>query len=141
MEITYINFISHFISKFETPLTLPSQNIHSLRKDIEKCLYDRSFAISKKDIERAASIARKKLGVSENKELLYRLELSGIYILEKSMGLSIDAYSTWTNKDIPFLYLVLKKNLLCVVILTLLMSWDICSCISISIWIVLIKKN
>lgn len=110
MEITYINFISHFISKFETPLTLPAQNIHSLRKDIEKCLYERSFAISKKDIERAASIARKKLGVSENKELLYRLELSGIYILEKSMGLSIDAYSTWTNKDIPFIILGTEKK-------------------------------
>ncbi|GEQ32610.1 spr1629 family repressor/antitoxin [Marinilactibacillus psychrotolerans] len=110
MEITYINFISHFISKFETPLTLPAQNIYSLRKDIEKCLYDRSFAISKKDIERAASIARKKLGVSENKELLYRLELSGIYILEKSMGLSIDAYSTWTNKDIPFIILGTEKK-------------------------------
>lgn len=110
MEITYINFVSYFISRFEKTLTLPAQNIYSLRKKIEKYLYNRPSIINKKTIEKAAYIARDKLGITENKELLYKLELSGIYILEKNMGLSIDAYSTWTTNGIPFIVLGTEKK-------------------------------
>ncbi|WP_208560479.1 XRE family transcriptional regulator [Marinilactibacillus kalidii] len=109
MEMTYINFVNHFISKFEKTVALPTQTIFSLRKNVETYLY-RSSSIEKNTIEHVASIARKKLGIIENKELLYRLELSGIYILEKNMGSRIDAYSTWTKKDIPFIILGTEKK-------------------------------
>lgn len=52
----------------------------------------------------------KKLDVQSNSELLYKLELSGIYILEKNIGTSIDAYSTWTSQEKPFIILGNKKS-------------------------------
>lgn len=44
-----------------------------------------------------ATYARKKLSVSNNRDLMYILENSGIYILEKNLGATIDAYSTCTE--------------------------------------------
>jgi Zn-dependent peptidase ImmA (M78 family) len=42
---------------------------------------------------------------------MYRLEVSGIYIVEKDLGMAIDAYSTWTIDQRPFIVLGnLKKS-------------------------------
>lgn len=112
MEITYINFINYFISTFEKVLTSPDHSLHSLRKTIETHIYQNQLETTdfKMTIKQAASLARRHLAITDNKELLYKLELSGIYILEKNMGLTIDAYSTWTKNNIPFIILGTTKK-------------------------------
>ncbi|WP_332237044.1 ImmA/IrrE family metallo-endopeptidase [Sporolactobacillus sp. KGMB 08714] len=56
-------------------------------------------------ITRTADLARKFLKLRHNKDLIYTLEISGIYIVEKTLGPEIDAYSTITDDGRPFIIL------------------------------------
>ncbi|MBO0409614.1 XRE family transcriptional regulator [Enterococcus hulanensis] len=106
METTYINFINHFISEFEYNVDAPQGSIHSLRKYSEAIYYKPAVKMKKNDVlAHLAENAREKLALQNNKDLLYKLEMAGISILEKNMGSSIDAYSTWTKEDRAFIIL------------------------------------
>ena len=111
METTYLDFISYFLDNFENKLNLPVSTIKQLREESIQILN-----LSNKENNEASQLeiiaenARKKLDIQSNEELLYKLELSGIYILEKNMGASIDAYSTWTNEEKPFIILGNRKK-------------------------------
>ncbi|MGX7195763.1 spr1629 family repressor/antitoxin [Enterococcus olivae] len=111
METTFIDFVSYFLDKFESKLHLP-MNVLSPLRDESIQLYNRSLDTTDRllQLEKIAENARKKLDVQANSELLYKLELSGIYVLEKNMGATIDAYSTWTNQGKPFIILGNKKK-------------------------------
>ncbi|WP_430598279.1 helix-turn-helix domain-containing protein [Enterococcus sp. AZ177] len=111
METTFIDFASYFLDKFESKLNLPTSPLPLLR-DESIPLYNRSMETNDRllQLENIAENARKKLDLQSNSELLYKLELSGIYILEKNMGTSIDAYSTWTSQEKPFIILGNKKK-------------------------------
>lgn len=106
METTYVNFIHYFIETFEKQLDFPASTITLLRDETLSLYYKANDANNKKSLlENIAEIARIKLNVQDNRELLYKLELSGINVLEKSMGSSIDAYSTWINTEAAFIIL------------------------------------
>ncbi|MBM5607646.1 helix-turn-helix domain-containing protein [Listeria ivanovii] len=111
METTFIDFTSYFLDKFESKLNLQASLLSQLRNESIQ-LYNTSTEASDRllQLEIIAENAREKLDVQSNSELLYKLELSGIYILEKSMGVSIDAYSTWTSQEKPFIILGNKKK-------------------------------
>lgn len=110
METTYLDYISYYIDDFESKLNLSVSTIKQLRDESIQ-LYNVSTNSSRKSqLEIIAENARKKLNMQSNEELLYKLELSGIYILEKNMGASIDAYSTWTHEDKPFIILGNRKK-------------------------------
>lgn len=111
METSFINFISFFLNKFESRLNLPNTNISQLRDESIE-LYNKLVESEDRigQLEMIAENAREKLGVETNSDLLYRLELSGIYILEKNMGSNVDAYSTWTDEEKPFIILGNKKK-------------------------------
>lgn len=111
METTFIDFTSYFLDKFESKLNLPTSPLPSLRDESIQ-LYNMSMETNDRllQLEKIAENARKRLDVQSNSELLYKLELSGIYILEKNMGISIDAYSTWTSQEKPFIILGNKKK-------------------------------
>ncbi|MDT1957013.1 XRE family transcriptional regulator [Carnobacterium divergens] len=111
METTFIDFTSYFLDKFESKLNLPTSPLPSLRDESIQ-LYNMSMETNDRllQLEKIAENARKRLDVQSNSELLYKLELSGIYILEKNMGTSIDAYSTWTSQEKSFIILGNKKK-------------------------------
>lgn len=111
METTFIDFTSFFLNKFESKLNLPTSSLQLLRDESIQ-LYNMSMETNDRllQLEKIAENARKRLDVQSNSELLYKLELSGIYILEKNMGTSIDAYSTWTSQEKPFIILGNKKK-------------------------------
>ncbi|WP_235004712.1 helix-turn-helix domain-containing protein [Listeria monocytogenes] len=111
METTFIDFTSYFLDKFESKLNLPTSPLPLLRDESVQ-LYNMSTKTNDRllQLENIAENARKKLDVQSNSELLYKLELSGIYILEKNIGTSIDAYSTWTSQEKPFIILGNKKS-------------------------------
>lgn len=94
METTYLNFVDYVISDFEQYLA-PSSNAIAFMSE----------SAYRKSIQEVAQEARKELALSNNKDLMYRLELAGIYILEKNIGPNIDAYSTWTKDDRAFIIL------------------------------------
>ncbi|HAC1156999.1 TPA_asm: ImmA/IrrE family metallo-endopeptidase, partial [Listeria monocytogenes] len=105
------DFTSFFLNKFESKLNLPTSFLPLLRDESIQ-LYNMSTETNNRllQLENIAENARKKLDIQSNSELLYKLELSGIYILEKNMGTSIDAYSTWTSQEKPFIILGNKKK-------------------------------
>ena len=111
METTYLDFVSHFILAFEANVEEPSKTIYHLRQASEKYYYSASKTTDKKVIiQHLAEKARIELNVKNNKELLYKLEMSGISILEKNMGAEIDAYSVWTKENRPLIILGNRKK-------------------------------
>ncbi len=56
-------------------------------------------------ITQTANLARKFIRLQHNKDLMYALEMSGIYIVEKNLGPEIDAYSTITDDGRSFIIL------------------------------------
>ncbi|MCP8856784.1 helix-turn-helix domain-containing protein [Latilactobacillus fuchuensis] len=109
METSYIDFVDYFIEQFETQLDVEQGDIESLTNQIEQ-LYYGSDQKTGETIAEIARIARTNLNVDQNKALLYQLEIAGVFVLEKNMGPTIDAYSTWTQNQRPFIILGSKKK-------------------------------
>lgn len=100
-EAIFLNFTSVMISDMERYVETPPNN---LKKWIATDLgTDRENGI-----EELATDIRMKLGLEDNKDLLYVLEKNGAVILEKNLGKETDAYSTWT--DTPFIVLSREKK-------------------------------
>ncbi|MZU11653.1 ImmA/IrrE family metallo-endopeptidase, partial [Bifidobacterium longum] len=96
---------------FEANVEEPPKTIYHLRQASEKDYYNASKTTDKKMIiQHLAEKARIELNIKNNKELLYKLEMSGISILEKNMGAEIDAYSVWTKENRPFIILGNRKK-------------------------------
>lgn len=111
MGMAFVDFSSYFIDKFEERLVRPPNTIFVLREEVAKLNNKHiDFSPERFSLESIAEYARKKLDVIENKELLYKLEISGIYVLEKSLGTSMDAYSTWVDSEKSFIVLGDKKK-------------------------------
>ncbi|GAA0365653.1 XRE family transcriptional regulator [Alkalibacterium iburiense] len=67
--------------------------------------------LSKHELKEIAEEARETLGTVSNERLMYFLETSGIYIIERKLEKSVDAYSTWLLEDsYPIIVLNKGKN-------------------------------
>lgn len=97
LELSYLNFIDYYIRYFEKNIILPNNTINDIRNKCLEYIHKASPVDRVATIEQVAAYARKQLRVSNNRDLMYILENSGIYILEKNLGATIDAYSTCTE--------------------------------------------
>lgn len=104
LELTFLNYIDYYINYFEQKLLIPKAQITDIRKQSIK-LINESRLDRKEIIKQIAEFSRAKLGLKNNKDLMYVLESSGVYIVEKNLGSKIDAYSTVTKEG--RLYIVL----------------------------------
>lgn len=109
LELTFLNYLDFYIDYFETGLIIPSSTIHMLRMDCIQ-LVNNSQLGKRELIQKIAEMARTKLALTDNQHLMYVLENSGIYIIEKNLGHSIDAYSTMTTDGRPFIILGTEKK-------------------------------
>jgi Zn-dependent peptidase ImmA (M78 family) len=109
LELTFLNYLDFYIDYFETSLIIPSSTIHTLRMDCIQ-LVNNSQLGKRELIQKIAEMARTKLALTDNQHLMYVLENSGIYIIEKNLGHSIDAYSTMTTDGRPFIILGTEKK-------------------------------
>lgn len=105
LELSYLNFIDYYIRYFEKNIMLPNNTIKDIRNKCLEYIHKASPADRIVAIQQIAIYARKKLRISNNRDLMYILENSGIYVLEKNFGATIDAYSTCTEDD--RLYIIL----------------------------------
>jgi len=85
METKYIDFSDYFVQFFEQKLDKPVNKIDELKSKISK-LYIQNFIVDANFIEDAANYSRRVLGINNNSELMYKMEIAGIYILEKNVG-------------------------------------------------------
>ncbi|HLQ82703.1 MAG TPA: XRE family transcriptional regulator [Pseudogracilibacillus sp.] len=110
-EAVHIEKLINFIGTVSNKVQFPKNELITLRNDIMKLINNEGNR--QKGILKAAEYARSYIGLEKgsNHNLLFLLEKSGAFIFEKSLGDKIDAYSLWSNKDVPYIMLGnLKKS-------------------------------
>lgn len=108
-EVEYLNTIYPIIKLIESYLEVPMGNIQQIKNEILNIYYS-SKNLTRIEIQQMAEKAREMLDVSsDNGDLLYKIELSGVHIVEKNIGGKADAYSTW-SKDCQTAFIVLGKR-------------------------------
>lgn len=110
LELTFLNYVDYYIDYFEQNLVTPKSKINDIREKSIAFLKNSQLEKEEK-IRKIAEFARSELSLTDNNELMYVLENSGIYIIEKNLGSTIDAYSTVTKDGRPFIVLgTMKKS-------------------------------
>lgn len=105
IQSVYLRKIDTFIDYLETFVILPNVSIYELS---QKTNQDYQNGQS---IEEVALFAREFLDISsDNHDILYKLERSGIYIAERMINGQADAYSAWSKSDRPFIILGTNKS-------------------------------
>lgn len=106
-ELMHVKFLDAFIKKIGQKIKYPKNEILSLRKQVLEYLNSNQDVERELQIRFIAQLARKHINLSDdnNKNFLFHLEKSGVFIFEKSIGETIDAYSLWTEDDIPYIIL------------------------------------
>lgn len=80
-----MNYVDYYINYFEQNLLLSQESIVAIRKECLRMLKESNLERNEL-IKVIATFARRKLALNDNKNLMYILERSGIYILEKNLG-------------------------------------------------------
>lgn len=105
IQEAYLNALDSLIVYLENMVMIPNQKIMDLVDSLSQKEQDNA------NLEEIALFAKDFLGVSDdNSDLLYQLEKSGIYIFERNMANSEDAYSIWSNTNKPFIILGIGKT-------------------------------
>lgn len=106
-ELVHVKFLDAFIKKIGKKIKYPKNEILSLRQQVLEYLNSNQDVERELQIRYIAQLARRHINLSDdnNKNFLFHLEKSGVFIFEKSIGETIDAYSLWTEDDIPYIVL------------------------------------
>ena len=80
-ELMFLTFVDYYINYFEEPLIIPDAPILKLQRDSKSYLENANDLDRKELISKVAMTVRRKLGLTDNKDLMYILERSGNYIL------------------------------------------------------------
>lgn len=108
-EKIYLDHLFSYIQDLEKIVYPDPGSILSYFKKIESnyVLTD----LSNDDIKQIAEQARTYLEIKSNERLMYYLELSGVYIVERKLENNVDAYSTWLqNNGYPVIVLNSRKK-------------------------------
>lgn len=106
-ELIHVKFLDAFIKKIESKIKYPPNEILSLRIKVLEYLNLNENIERKLQIRHIAQMAREHLNLAKgsNKNLLFHVEKAGAFVIEKSIGDTIDAYSLWSEDDIPYIVL------------------------------------
>jgi len=108
-ENVFLNFLVTHIKELEQIVYPIAGTIHSFTEKVEKSYNLTQLSLT--DLKKIAEDARENFDVISNKRLMYYLELSGIYIIERDLEDTIDAYSSWILNDaVPVIILNNGKN-------------------------------
>ncbi|WP_374016708.1 XRE family transcriptional regulator [Paenibacillus thiaminolyticus] len=105
-EAKHVEYLDTFVNYVTAKVSLPTLKIIRLRDEVIEYLNhtedDRST-----QIYHVAHLARKRLDLpnSNNDDLMFLIEKSGVFVFEKAIGEEIDAYSLWTRNDRPYIIL------------------------------------
>lgn len=108
VEAKHVQFIDAFLQQIEGQISYPPNKLKVLREYAIKILNDNiSNDQQLTQIKQIAKHARAALELDKygNKNLLYVLEKNGAFIVEKSIGEEVDAFSLWTEDDRPYIVL------------------------------------
>ncbi|RHW46099.1 hypothetical protein DS832_07050 [Bombilactobacillus bombi] len=88
-----IEFCESSFNLKASPLLTAIDEVNSIKNKQE------NSDLSKNQIESYANITRNLLGIKSNSELLYNLELNGVYVIESDALSYADAYSVWSRNN------------------------------------------
>ncbi|MCV2501901.1 ImmA/IrrE family metallo-endopeptidase [Melissococcus plutonius] len=110
-EVEYLNTIYPIVFGLESYLSIPPISINKIRDEVLKIYHSNKIDTLVK-IEKIANIAREKLQISnDNTDLLFKIEKSGVYVVEKNIGGKADAYSAWDKEGlVSFIILGKRKS-------------------------------
>ncbi|WP_017813295.1 spr1629 family repressor/antitoxin [Paenibacillus shenyangensis] len=105
-EAKHVEYLDAFIDDITSGVRIPSLQIIHLRDEVIAYL-NASQDDRTTQIYRVAELARTSLGMAKdhNKDLIFLIEKSGVFIFEKAIGEKIDAYSLWTQNNRPYIIL------------------------------------
>ncbi|WP_214708656.1 MULTISPECIES: ImmA/IrrE family metallo-endopeptidase [unclassified Exiguobacterium] len=112
-ESLHCEFLNEFVEFITSKVSLPMGQIGHLRSYAQNMMKDLDIGNRVDAINEIAQYTREVLSIPDtsNKNLIFYIEKSGVYVFEKSIGEKIDAYSFWTKTDIPYIVLGnLKKS-------------------------------
>lgn len=102
-ETVYVSVVDDFINNLLKKVTLPDPIINDLYLEVNNMRQNGST------IDEIAHIVREHLNIdSQNKILIAAIEKAGVFVFERTLNKDVDAYSTWTEFDRP--YIILGKN-------------------------------
>lgn len=107
-ETVYLEFINNITNYLLSAITFPNNRIKEIK---DYAIHYKNLNAGHVDmdemIEHIATYARNAIGLNKghNEDLLFHIEKSGAFIFEKSFGDKVDACSTWSETDIPYIIL------------------------------------
>lgn len=107
-ETVYLEFLNHITNFLSSTINFPNNIIKEIKDDAISYKNKHAEQIEMdKIIEHISMHARKSIGLTSdhNEDLLFHIEKNGAFIFEKSLGDTVDACSTWSDTDIPFIIL------------------------------------
>jgi Zn-dependent peptidase ImmA (M78 family)/transcriptional regulator with XRE-family HTH domain len=106
-ELMHVRFFDAFMKQIGKRVKYPNNELVSLRERVIDYLNQNQNVNRNMQIRQIARMAREhlKLPNDSNKNLLFHLEKAGAFVFEKSIGETIDAYSLWSEDDIPYIVL------------------------------------
>ncbi|WP_462400743.1 hypothetical protein [Lacticaseibacillus pantheris] len=114
-ELTYLRYVEAFVDYFEGFLTQEERSIDSLRsmtkQQADKIQYAGSQREQNLEIENLAEVSRNCLGIQSNRNLMYKIENSGVCVVERNLGQEIDAYSTISKSGRSYIVLGTHKTI------------------------------
>lgn len=106
IEAKHMEFIDVFLKQIESYINYPINQFINLREQAIKLMNDNPDN-RLVNIKRIANETRDFLKLKDlgNQNLLFTLEKSGAFVVEKSIGDKVDAYSLWTEDERPYIML------------------------------------
>lgn len=110
-EAKHVEYLDTFINYITTKIRIPSLKIINLRDEVITYL-NQTTDDRTHQIYYVAQLARTRLDLSKsnNDDLMFLIEKSGVFVFEKAIGDDIDAYSLWTRDDRAFIILGTMKQ-------------------------------
>lgn len=100
-ELAFLNRASDLLDSLTTNVSFPNENIKQLQKATVQLRRDAEVTI-----DQIANMVRVKLGIdNNNSNLMESIENAGVFVIERNLHEDIDAYSSWSQDDIPFIVL------------------------------------
>lgn len=111
-EAMHVEFLNQLVREASSKVVLPPIQLLVIRSYAIKLLSNKDGAERKKAIRQIAFFARNAMDLpnESNEGLMIAIEKSGVFVFEKAMGDKVDAYSLWTEDDVPYIILGNVKN-------------------------------
>ncbi len=107
MEASYLNFADALVTYFERFVTGDQTGFRTLYQKVQQIMPGENTPAR---IRMIANVVRQQMALTDNRDLMAKVERMGVYVVEKKFGEQIDAYSTITDSGRAWIVLGSEKK-------------------------------